>query len=976
MANKALKGLTIKIGAETSELTKALDNVEKQGKSLSSELGQINKLLKMDPSNTELLAQKQKVLADAVGATEKKLDTLREAEKQAQEQFQKGEVSEEQYRALQREIIATEKKLDGYKKAAKETADAVEDLAKEVDDSSEKLEEQKQEAKEAADAVENMGDTMATAAKVGLGALTAAAGACLGAIVSLAEETREYRTEMGKLDTAYKAANFSGETAYKTYSDLQGVLGETDQAVEAANHLSKLCSTEEELQEWTDILTGVYAQFGSSLPIEGLAEAANETAKVGSLTGSLADALNWAGVSEDEFQLSLEACSDEQERQQLITKTLSELYKNSAAQYRETNAEIIRANKASEEWNRTLGEVGSVMEPVSTGIKELGTALLKEAKEPLKDVATWVSKKLLPALTDFGSWTKKNAPKIAATAAGLTAAYVAHKVATVAATAATKGMTLAAKAQAVAQKALNAVMAAGPWGLVATAVAGVTAALVVLGITSSDAGTEVNALTEEELKLKAAAEEAAKAFQEKKAATEDALGAVSSEMDYVQDLAKELQTLADESGKVKEKDQERAKFILEELNKALETEYTMVGDVIQQYDSLKTSIESVIQAKKAELLLEAYNEQYVAAIQGEAEALTNRQLAYKDYSAQLDLFREKEQEYLKQKQQAEQLLALGKETYDDRTIKSAKQQIETLEKQFQKEKDLLDKKQAAYDAAAANYADHRNTIANYQEAEAAALSGNYQLAVDLLSRKGEAYVAYSDKVDEETAKALDALYKEAVDAKAAAERTKDLFERGVAGYTEGMVEQAEADYEQALDVFANAYADAECIGEDIGEGMIDGVESKRDSLIAVGRSMVTGFLGAVQDESDSHSPSRKAIKLFEYIGEGAEIGIENKTPDVKQAGTRQAAAVLDAYSAQEISGQRALRNIAEQQIARQATGQMAVAATNGPMLEKILAAIEKGQVLAIDGDAIVGATVDRMDTALGRRRVLTTRGAL
>ena len=80
MANKALKGLTIKIGGDTSELTKALDGVEKQGRSLSGELGQINKLLKLDPKNTELLAQKQKVLAGAISSTEKRLDTLKEAE--------------------------------------------------------------------------------------------------------------------------------------------------------------------------------------------------------------------------------------------------------------------------------------------------------------------------------------------------------------------------------------------------------------------------------------------------------------------------------------------------------------------------------------------------------------------------------------------------------------------------------------------------------------------------------------------------------------------------------------------------------------------------------------------------------------------------------------------------------------------------------------------------------------------------------
>jgi len=130
---------------------------------------------------------------------------------------------------------------------------------------------------------------------------------------------------------------------------LQGILGETDQAVEAANHLAKLANNEEELSNWTNIATGVYATFGASLPIENLTEAANETAKVGTLTGGLADALNWAGVNEEAFQAQLDACSNEQERQTLIMETLNGLYSDAADKYRETNAEVIRANQANEE---------------------------------------------------------------------------------------------------------------------------------------------------------------------------------------------------------------------------------------------------------------------------------------------------------------------------------------------------------------------------------------------------------------------------------------------------------------------------------------------------------------------------------------------------------------------------------------------------------------------------------------------------
>ena len=166
----------------------------------------------------------------------------------------------------------------------------------------------------------------------------AAAGA---AFFGLAEETREARENMGKLETSFTTAGHSAEDAKNTYTELYGVLGDDGQATEAAAHLAKLTTNEKELSDWTNICTGVYATFGDSLPIEGLTEAANETAKTGSITGNLADALNWAGVSEDDFQASLDACTSEQERQALITSTLNGLYSEAADKYREVNGDII-----------------------------------------------------------------------------------------------------------------------------------------------------------------------------------------------------------------------------------------------------------------------------------------------------------------------------------------------------------------------------------------------------------------------------------------------------------------------------------------------------------------------------------------------------------------------------------------------------------------------------------------------------------
>lgn len=360
-----IKGITVEIGGDTTKLSKALEGVNSQSRNLSGELGQVNRLLKLDPGNTELLAQKQKILADAITNTGKKLDTLKEAERQVQQQFERGEVSEEQVRALRREIIATEQKMKGYERAAKETEDALRGVGKET--------------KEVEEASSALGANLADLAKQGFKAVVAAAGAAVTGLVACAEATRDYRMDMGKLDTAFTTNGFSAEAATAAYHELVGVLGESDQAVETANHLAKLTENEKDLATWTgDILPGVFATFGDSLPIEGLTEAANETAKVGQVTGPLADALNWAGVSEDAFNESLAACTTEQERQALITETLAGLYSEAADAYKETNAEVIRANQANDAWMASTAEIGKVIEPIVTDVKLLGASLVSD----------------------------------------------------------------------------------------------------------------------------------------------------------------------------------------------------------------------------------------------------------------------------------------------------------------------------------------------------------------------------------------------------------------------------------------------------------------------------------------------------------------------------------------------------------------------------------------------------------------------
>ena len=261
----------------------------------------------------------------------------------------------------------------------------------------EALDETADKASETGKETESTFGKISTAAGGIVKAVVGAGVALGGAWLAAVEGSREYRTEMGKLDSAFQTAGHSSEVAKQTYSDLNAVLGDTGQAVEASQHLAVLAKNEKELSTWTDICTGVYATFGESLPIEGLTEASNETAKTGILTGGLVDALNWAGISEEKFQEKLDACSNEQERQKLIMDTLNNTYKDASDQYKDTNKDVMDAQKAQERLTDAFAEVGKVSEPILTAIKDKVAEMVEAAVphlenfiQKVKDIIQWV----------------------------------------------------------------------------------------------------------------------------------------------------------------------------------------------------------------------------------------------------------------------------------------------------------------------------------------------------------------------------------------------------------------------------------------------------------------------------------------------------------------------------------------------------------------------------------------------------------
>ena len=260
--------------------------------------------------------------------------------------------------------------------------------------------------------------TMQSIAKVSAVAV-ASVTAITAALVKLGQSAKEFNTIQSKLISGFQAAGATAKQASETYKGFFRFLGEADRAGEAANHLAKMTTNEQELAEWTKICQGIFATFGDSLPIEGLTEAANETARVGKVTGVLADALNWAGVSEDDFNNSLANMNSLAERESYIRGTLNNLYSNAAILYERNNQATIQYNEAQYRLNVALSEAGKYVIPLMTQLSNLATVVLQVLKPAFEVISgviivfvQWIIAAVQYIGTFFGLFSEKGTSSV------------------------------------------------------------------------------------------------------------------------------------------------------------------------------------------------------------------------------------------------------------------------------------------------------------------------------------------------------------------------------------------------------------------------------------------------------------------------------------------------------------------------------------------------------------------------------------
>lgn len=223
--------------------------------------------------------------------------------------------------------------------------------------------------------------------KKGAAIAVGAIAAVTTAMIALGKRSLEYRESQARLISGFQSVGASAEQASQTYQRLFRFLGKADTANEAANLLAHLTTNEKDLAEWTMILQGVYAKFPDSLPIESLAEAANETARTGAVTGVLADALNWAGVSEDAMNAKLAQTGSLEEREALLRTTLNQLYGNAAVLYEKNNSAMLAYNESQYRLNQALAEATVYIYPLLTAINNLAATVLSVLKPAFETIA-------------------------------------------------------------------------------------------------------------------------------------------------------------------------------------------------------------------------------------------------------------------------------------------------------------------------------------------------------------------------------------------------------------------------------------------------------------------------------------------------------------------------------------------------------------------------------------------------------------
>lgn len=397
--------ISIKNEAEFRRQIKAVNN---NLAAMRSEMAKVNVEYEGQANSVEALRKKQSILQQQYEQQQEKVRGLKEMLKSAKGVYDENSDAvlrwQKDLNRAETEMIQTGREAErmaGYLKEAEQSADGVassiDKFGKEVKDAGRDVREVGNDLDEASGGLGQFQEAfgkLGEAAKSGNingvvealgsmkgalvgGAAVAGAKALADGIINITESTKEYRTILGTLEVSSKQAGYTQEQTTEIYRKFQAVLGDTQKAATATANLQALGLSQENLRVIMEEAIGAWATYGDSIPIDSLSESINETVQVGKVTGVFADALNWAGTNEDEFNERLAACADTAERANLVLSQLSQQGLQATGQaWVENNQDIVSANEAQEMMNASLAELGESLQPFATTLVETGAVLV------------------------------------------------------------------------------------------------------------------------------------------------------------------------------------------------------------------------------------------------------------------------------------------------------------------------------------------------------------------------------------------------------------------------------------------------------------------------------------------------------------------------------------------------------------------------------------------------------------------------
>lgn len=371
----ATRTITTRIALDGERDFKAqMAQVNGELRNLKSEMTLVDATFKGQANTTEALTAKHKVLQGSVEQQREKVRALTQAVEDATQAY--GD---------------NDKRTDGYRQSLSRAQAELINLNRELEDNERYLDEASKSADGCAESIDEYGKAVrdADSNKDPLGNLMAgfgnlkgmlAGGAVVGgikavgdAIMSVVEDTAEYRKIMGTLEISSERAGYSAQQTADIYRTLQSVLGDTQTAATTTANLQAIGLAQEDLITVTNAAIGAWATYGDSIPIDGLSESINETIQAGKVTGTFADVLNWAGTSEDDFNAKLEAANSTTERANIVLQELTTQGLDKAGEaWRDTNSDVVALNEATERWDSAMAQLGETLTPAATAIKTFG----------------------------------------------------------------------------------------------------------------------------------------------------------------------------------------------------------------------------------------------------------------------------------------------------------------------------------------------------------------------------------------------------------------------------------------------------------------------------------------------------------------------------------------------------------------------------------------------------------------------------